>query len=1125
MMISDAQARAAALQADKSFIVQAPAGSGKTGLLVYRMLTLLAAVDSPQQVLAITFTRKATAEMLERLLSLIRLAEGGESSEDLFLQQGIDLAEAVLQRDRANNWNLLDSPHQLQILTIDAFCARLTTSMPWLSRLGDRPRITDNAEVHYAVAVEQLLAELLQPETELSRAIQTVMLEMDFNYNKARRLFSTMLAKRDQWLRHLLQYDLNGLRSSLEHAWQTVASEQLAELYTLLTDAELQRLVDLAKQAAQKVETKGDTPSQLAPFEAFDRSLRFLGIEHWRALRHLFLTGKDGKGNYRKAISKSIGIHSKTPEREEFLSILKDFEANHALEQALLETDFLPELRFGAQDWQQLVALEQVLKALAGLLQLRFRAVGECDHSEVTQRANLALQELDNPTDLGLRLDHQLRHILVDEFQDTSHGQIELLKRLTAGWDEPLQGGGRTLFLVGDPMQSIYRFREADVSLFLRVTENSSTRVFENLTINTLVLSENFRSNGSLVDWFNSSFKQSFPDKDNVLSGAIKYAKATTVKPINSDSLSLQLASDHQQQAYLLVDEIQQATKNLPDQGSKVAVLVRTRAQLNTLLPAVQAAGINYAGVDIQPLNQVQAVIDVLALVKAICREDDRLAWLALLRGPWCGLSLCEIKLTVPRQDQTVWQQLDQSDFDLPPDSQQRLLRFIGIMQRCLQQRQQTQLSSLTRWTWQMLGGEHTLYDAHYEDIETVLDLIAKLERGGDIASVSELDKAIDKLYAKASAGADSKVIISTIHKAKGLQYHTVILPSLSSPARASDKDLLMWAEHQNAVGDSQLLLAPLRIAGEGNNDHYGYLRQLDRKRAANEAVRLMYVACTRAQHRLVLLGLASIDDDTQEVKLKNKNSLLGTVWDATKEQFAGPTHAADASIAITGTENQPERLLSRLEASFSRRHRPPVGWQAERQLNAQISDDDGEQEKLEYEWATEVATAVGIVLHGWLQFAGHHVLTTEVDQNLRRRWRAELSDLRVAADRIDSAVKRLERAAKVIQKDHSSHFLFVERTEQQNEYTLAALEHGLVTHYRIDRTFIDQDNIRWIVDYKSTVSKRENIAEFVDEQVATRHRAQLQKYGALMSQLDDRPIKLAIYFPMLGELRSWDYL
>lgn len=1116
-MISDAEARAAALRADRSFIVQAPAGSGKTGLLVYRMLTLLAVADSPQQVLAITFTRKATSEMLDRLLQLLALAENDQSSDDFYQQQGIDLAHAVLLRDRQLNWNLLDSPHQLQILTIDSFSARLAASMPWLSRLGDRPHTTDHAEPHYAAAVEQLLRELLVEDSELATALQSVMLEMDFNYNKARRLFSAMLSKRDQWLRHLLQTQVGALRSSLEHAWQTIANEHLSELVKLCSEPMLQRLIKLAQQAAQKVEVKGQEPSLLAAFENFDRSPRFLGLEQWQSLRHLLLTGS---GTYRKRIDKTIGIHSKTDERTEFLALLEDLRDDDAFRLALLETDYIPELRFSEYDWKQLMALETVLKSLAALLQLRFRAVGECDHSEVTQRANFALQELDKPTDLGLRLDYQLRHILVDEFQDTSHGQIELLRRLTAGWSSDDQGTGQTLFLVGDPMQSIYRFREADVSLFLRVAENTNTRVFDNIDIQYLSLSENFRSSQGLVDWFNATFKSSFPARNNVLTGAIQYAKASSNKTIEQSATVLRLAQDKEQQAQILVSEIKEALLELTSPQARIAVLVRSRSQLVSLLPAIQAAGIAYIGVDIQSLKNQQAVVDVLALVKALCREDDRVSWLALLRGPWCGLSLHELKQWLPRHDITIWQQLENLDLSQQTDSEQRLQRVINIMRAAINQRQQVGLSELVRWTWQSLGGEQSLFGTSLDDIDTVFNLLEDLQRGGDIGSVNELEKALDGLYAQPVQQADTKVIISTIHKAKGLQYDTVILPSLASPPRASSKDILMWAEHQNAQGSSQLLLAPMRLNSQDKASHYNYLRELDKKRAANETIRLMYVACTRAQRKLVLIGQAAFNEETGEHKLKNKSSLLATIWQASVDQFDPAPNVVDTQ------EQQQTRLaqdLQRLGASFVRPSEPLVQWQSAAQLNTQQDQNEIEND-IEYQWATEVATAVGIVLHDWLQYVGERVLNLTVDQNLQRRWRTELVALRVPADRVDHAVKRLIKAVTTIQNDQSAHFLFIKRQEQDNEYTLAAFEKGVVNRYRIDRTFVDEHDVRWVLDYKSTDTMNQNIDEFVDEQVATRHKTQLDKYGALMSQLDQRPIKLAVYFPLLGKLRSWDY-
>jgi ATP-dependent exoDNAse (exonuclease V) beta subunit len=108
---------------------------------------------------------------------------------------------------------------------------------------------------------------------------------------------------------------------------------------------------------------------------------------------------------------------------------------------------------------------QRLLPRAAGQLKLVFQARGQVDFTEVAQGALLALGGTEAPSDLALALDYRIRHLLVDEFQDTSITQYELIAKLTAGW-EP--GDGRTVFAVGDPMQSIYRFREAEVGLFLR---------------------------------------------------------------------------------------------------------------------------------------------------------------------------------------------------------------------------------------------------------------------------------------------------------------------------------------------------------------------------------------------------------------------------------------------------------------------------------------------------------------------------------------------------------------------------------------------------------------------------------------------------------------------------------
>jgi len=1139
-MISDSVARNTALDPQRSFIVQAPAGSGKTGLLVYRLLRLLAQAEQPQEVLAITFTRKATSEMNERLLSLLNAAQAGTTHSDPFEQQGIDLAHQVLAQDAKKNWQLLDAPQQLQILTIDAFCAKLTGSMPWLSRLGDRPHTTDNAEKHYQVAVERLLNEMLGKDHELITQLKTVLLALDYNYSRVRNLLSSMLAKREQWLRHLLSANLAEQRQTIEAAWQAISDAHLNKLNRVFDSASLQTLTGFAQLAASRLPTDSNTlavflePSAQQEPSTLSEKNQLLSLEHWRALRFLLLMANGQK--LRSSVNKNQGFPADDKDsKTAFLTFLSQYADDTELIDLLEQVKYLPSGTFTDQDWQQLLAIEQVLKSLAARLQLRFRATGECDHSEVAQRANLALLELDNPTDLGLRLDCQIQHILVDEFQDTSHGQVQLLKRLTLGWDMH-DTPAKTLFLVGDPMQSIYRFREADVSLFLQVANNDQTQVFENIDIEPLTLSENFRSSHAMVDWFNRVFKNSFADKSDDLLCAVSYSPATSSKDSGSQTSSTDrpvqclLSFDKAQQSELIVSAVNQAIQTLPKPEAQVAILVRTRGHLSSVLPALQDAGIAYAGVDIQPLASLQAVIDLLALCKAICRLDDRVSWLAILRGPWCGLSLLEIKQLASAPDRTIWESISVADLSqFSGESQARLKRLIAILQKTLAQKHQVDLASLLRWAWQQLGGPVTLLNASMDDMDAVFDLISEHQNCGDITSIKELDAALEGLYAQPSndtSGQTPRVVVSTMHKSKGLQYDTVILPSLSSPARSDDKEILMWSELPASHGATQLLLAPMYLKpklDQGQGLHYAYLRELEKRRAAHEAERLIYVACTRAERKLVLLGVSGFVENTQEqtvsVKPPPSNSLLAKIWPSVEAEFDFPLAEP---VSVDQARVYPQTLF-RLPSDYTPNFRDSVAWAGAQQLNASEAElNDKQHEEIEYQWAQQVATGVGVVLHNWLQYNSDKVLSTEIDDVLLQRWRAELTAQRVPDKHIDFGVERIARGVRNIQTDTDAHFIFAEYPVAFNEYALAYVENGIVKRHRLDRTFVDNSGVRWVVDYKTTDTQAEDIVSFADQQLE-RHRSQLEKYGELISELDDAPIQLAVYFPLL-QLRSWRY-
>ncbi|MEC8255430.1 MAG: UvrD-helicase domain-containing protein, partial [SAR324 cluster bacterium] len=267
-----------------------------------------------------------------------------------------------------------------------------------------------------------------------------------------------------------------------------------------------------------------------------------------------------------------------------------------------------------------------------------------------------------------------LRHVLVDEFQDTSHGQFDLLENLTKSWDSE---SGKTIFLVGDPMQSIYRFRQAEVSLFRRVQQYGLGQLFPE----SLTLKRNFRSQSGIVAWVNQKFSPIFPAQENPDIGAIGYAKSESHHQLlEGNAVEVHLLDKEQVSAEAeLVSELIHKTIQKHGFGHSIGILVRNRNHLLKILPHLRALGVQFKAVEIEPLAKRQIIDDLLHLTRAAIHSGDRGAWLAVLRAPWCGLTLADLTVlfgqdlqaTIPLLLKQAWSE------ELSSDGTQRLQNFL----------------------------------------------------------------------------------------------------------------------------------------------------------------------------------------------------------------------------------------------------------------------------------------------------------------------------------------------------------------------------------------------------------------------------------------------------------------
>ena len=445
MIIVDAHEREQALDVSRSFCVTAPAGSGKTELLIQRLLALLARVQRPEQVLAITFTRKAAAEMRERVLQALEAAQQDLPIDGDHQRVTRELAVAALARSEAEGWQLGRDISRLNIKTIDSFCAGLTRQMPILSRFGGQAQAVDDALPLYREAVTELYT-LVGSQLPQAADIDELLLHFDNNWDRLSDLLVTMLAKRDQWQHDMAMQAEDALRQTVE----SVISEALGELSVLL-DPWQDELLDLFCYARQNL---GESVPDEFP------SASAGSIELWRDLGQMLLTQG---GSFRKSVNRNNGFPTGSDEAQERKAHFKDLvarlEQSPELAAELAALAWLPRMDNHSEAWQLVVHLSHVLPLLAACLLLVFERRGVVDHSQVALSALEALGEDDAPTELALRLDYTIEHILVDEFQDTAINQYRLVGRLTRGWAEHNAANpenARTLLIVDDGMQSIY---------------------------------------------------------------------------------------------------------------------------------------------------------------------------------------------------------------------------------------------------------------------------------------------------------------------------------------------------------------------------------------------------------------------------------------------------------------------------------------------------------------------------------------------------------------------------------------------------------------------------------------------------------------------------------------------
>ena len=1068
-MLNDTQERIKATDPKASYIVQAPAGSGKTEILTQRYLRLLCSVSAPEQIIALTFTRKAANEMRERILRALHQANDNLEGTTPHQQQTLTYATEALAKDRAHQWQILQQPGRLRIITIDSLCQTLNQAIPLQDKKIPYAIITDKPQRHYQAAARACFNYAIE-NTNYHPALKTLLLHVDNRQDILLTLFSKLLAERTQW-QSLIYQAKEQDKKTYEEALSWIEQHELNRFQQSLPNRLAQTLVLLIIRLDNIQPNPGSPLRHLTSLSSLDRTLI-------SQVAKVILTSQN---TLRKAFDHHVGLKRGECSNEDYnelksqsKDLLSELEALPDFVNALLRVKNLPPPQYNHEQWEVLQALFSLLPLLAAHLQVVFSEQNEVDFTAVSEQALLALGEDENPTDLALYLDNSIHHLLIDEFQDTSIQQFELLCKLVQGFQP---NDGKTLFIVGDPMQSIYRFRQAEVGLFLRAKHHGIGSV----KLIPLELLSNFRSTETVVHWVNDHFKTIFPLTDDIESGAITFHPSVHVKPADSGSSVMAFQyKNREQEAEAVVQIIKsELTKHPTDE---IAILVRSRLQLTTIVTRLRAHDIPFQGVEIDLLAKLPHLRDLWSLTQALLMPTNRLVWLSLLRSPWCGLALNDL-LAIANHNpkQSIFFALSQLETisKLSHEGKIRAHFLYQVLEHALASRYQQPLIAWINTTLKNLHLEHVLTEAQQEDIEQYWLLLERFDQQGQLDDLNEFNLELNKLYSQSVV--PSRVKIMTIHKSKGLEFDAVILPGLSSRPTNQDMPMLRWLKLPREQQKALLLLSPMKAAHQEQCLLYDYLGKLDAQKNNYELQRLLYVAVTRAKKRLYLL------DYSEKNSQGSFRSLLAN------QAFISPPE-------INHLENVSTTLPTLYQLPLAFYQEKPV---LKEQLNTSPLIITNTTPRL-----------IGIVAHELLQWiCEHHPENqSEIPWGLASH---QLISFGFRKDELKAAEDLIKTQLGAFFNDSIGQWIIKAHENEHNEYELLVPHQNTFATKIIDRTFCDK-GIRWIIDFKTGHD---------DTSTETPHRQQLEAYARLFTGTSNEPIHCGLYYLASNRWLDWEYI
>jgi ATP-dependent exoDNAse (exonuclease V) beta subunit len=477
-------------------------------------------------------------------------------------------------------------------------------------------------------------------------------------------------------------------------------------------------------------------------------------------------------------------------------------------------------------------------------------------------------------------------------------------------------------------------------------------------------------------------------------------------------------------------------------------------------------------------------VLDLMALVRTLMRPADRTAALAVLRGPWCGLTL---------------EELHRVNSNPEAETSPEARRITDLVNTARAMVGRAELRYVVEHLWRAIGGP-CFYPAErdQEDATTFFSMLGETEEGG-VADLARLDAKLAKLYGAPEHGPDLHLM--TIHKAKGLQFDNVVVTGLGSMFRPPEANLLAWTRLR-IQGEERILMGAISATGQ-KDAVAAYLRRFLSERERNERRRVLYVAATRARSQLHLLGCVNAKGTAES------GSLLKLLW----PEFAG----IPAEAKRDETAESAEARIRRVKAGWT-----PPEPEASLVWTPRIGGAASES-KPTFEWAGDTMRHVGTAVHNWLHWIAREGIGNWDEARVRESREAialRLANLGVPPDELRAAAGRVEDALVNVLEDPRGRWILTRHAEDRREYAVSGFVDGKLYHAVVDCTFVAGDGVRWVIDFKTGYQEGGGVEHFLDEE-QRRYAPQLGRYARLLAQ--GGTVRAGLYFPLMRAWRSWE--